>query len=93
MALKIEITSADDILQFIKVLFVASEVIQKQFDDKSKLAVDYALSETANNDLIFDLVTELDESVQNLIKKTETIIKPKTRKAAPKTNSKATAKG
>tara|TARA_R110000868_G_scaffold407598_1_gene689195 strand:+ start:3733 stop:4047 length:315 start_codon:yes stop_codon:yes gene_type:complete len=34
MALKIEITGADDILQFMKVLFVASDVIQKQVNDK-----------------------------------------------------------
>lgn len=35
MSMKIELSSADDVMDFIKVLFVASEIIVKQAEEKA----------------------------------------------------------
>lgn len=66
MALKIQIDSADDILQFVKVLFVSSEIIQKQIKEQASIQTDNALKESATLELIHDVMVDIEKNVEKL---------------------------
>ena len=64
-------TGADDILQFMKVLFVASEIIQKQFDEKANKAVEESDKEFVSLDLIHDAMVNVENNVEMLLNATK----------------------
>ena len=66
MALKIEIDGADDILQFVKVLFVSSEIIQKQIHEKASIEADDDIKNGAKLELIHDVIVDIGKTVGKL---------------------------